>query len=450
MPSDGGPDVVAPPGCDLTVSPKDSAACVDDSVGVFVSPSGDDGATGKKAAPLKSIGKAIEVAGARGLPRVYVCEGSYDTNVEIKAPVGIHGGFSCGWAYTGAKPKLAPPKGIALRVRGVGGAVVVEDIEVVGAADANTPGDSAIAAFVTDTPKVSFDRVNLSAGRGTAGAQGSPTANYVGAAAMKGGAATLALGGDGPTCACTDGATSSTGGHGGNTMGVGLTDGSAVPNVGVPNSGASKASSCDPGLPGANGTPGGTGTPMASPGALSSAGWSAQSTAKAAPPGKPAQGGGGGGTKLDSSAAGGGGGCGGCGGGGGTSGSPGGSSFALLVNESNVIVTGGALTTSAGGGGGTGGNGQDGQGGGTPGTGIACNGGPGGIGAGGSGGPGGPGGHSVPIAFAGTEPKVTNAMVTPGTKGASGPGGAAGAGTGNPGAAGPPGPEGKAQNTLAL
>ena len=163
--TDGGPDVVAPPGCDLTKSPKDSTACLDDTVGVFVAPTGDDGATGKKGAPLRSVAKGVETAAARGLPRVYVCEGTYDANVEIKTSVAIFGGLTCAWAPSDvARPKLAPPKGIALRVSKVSGAVLVEDLEIVGSADANAPGDSAIAAFVSGSQDVKFRPVVFQTG----------------------------------------------------------------------------------------------------------------------------------------------------------------------------------------------------------------------------------------------------------------------------------------------
>ncbi|HVJ94054.1 MAG TPA: hypothetical protein VM580_29900, partial [Labilithrix sp.] len=81
--AEGGGDGVAPLGCDLARGPKESPACVDESVGVFVSARGDDGAAGTKSEPVRSIGKGLEVAAERGVPRVYVCEGKYDAGVEL-------------------------------------------------------------------------------------------------------------------------------------------------------------------------------------------------------------------------------------------------------------------------------------------------------------------------------------------------------------------------------
>jgi len=54
-------------------------------VAIFVAPTGDDGATGKRSAPLKSITKGVDLAASRGLPHVYVCEGTYEADAEIKA-----------------------------------------------------------------------------------------------------------------------------------------------------------------------------------------------------------------------------------------------------------------------------------------------------------------------------------------------------------------------------
>jgi len=445
--SDALPDVVVPPGCDLAKSPKESPACVSDDVGVFVSPQGKDGATGKKTDPLRSIAEAV----GKGKPRVYVCEGTYDANVAITSPVAIYGGLTCLWdASDASRPKLAPPKGIALRVTKITGAVDVEDVDIVGSADANTPGDSAIAVFVSDSTNVTIRNVTLAAGPGTAGAKGASRSNYAGATATSGGTSSGATSGKGPTCTCSD-ATTSKGGNGAEGNGANVAFGSSVPAVGGDNSGGSKATSCDNGTDGANGVANASGAGATSAGSLSVDGWSTMTAVKNAPNGNPAQGGGGGGAPTQGGTnAGGGGGCGGCGGAGGSSAQSGGSSFGLLAFNATVAVTGGSLTAATGGAGGMGGSGQDGQAGGGGGTGGVCKGGTGGNGAGGSGGGGGAGGHSVPVAFVGTEPKVTNATVTPGAKGGSGPGGNAGGGLGIAGAAGAPGLEGKAQNTIAL
>ncbi len=439
--------VITPPGCDLAKSPKDSPACVSDGVGIFVSPTGSDGATGGKSTPVKSIAKGVELAAARGLPRVYVCEGTYADNAEVKTGLSVFGGFSCAWDYTGARPKLAPSKGIALRVTKVTAPVIVEEFDVVGSADASVPGDSAIAAFVSESGNVTFRSVNLTAGSGTPGAKVGTATNWSGTAAAGNGTTTAAGALEKP-CACIDGK-SSKGGRGGTVNGLVPASGLADPIVGAANGGLNGDDTCETGTAGANGV---SGAPQASgpgsSGELNADGWKL-TVRGAAASGNPGQGGGGGGSRATIDIGGGGGGCGGCGGAGGSHGGGGGASFALLSFNSNVDLAAGALTTAAGGLGGEGGAGQDGQSGGARGTG-ACNGGAGGAGAGGSGGSGGSGGHSVPIGFTGPEPRVNGTTLTPGAVGKGGAAGAAGQGAGNPGQPGAAGPDGKAQPTLAL
>ena len=361
----------APPGCDLTKSPKDSPNCVDESVGIFVSPTGNDGADGKKSSPVRNIGKGVELAAARGLPRVYVCEGSYDVAVEVRAPVSIFGGLSCAWAAANVKPKLAPAKGIGLTVSKVGSAILLEDLEIVGSADVGSPGDSAIAMLVSESNNVTIRNTNLTAKDGIAAVAGAGRSNYSGMTAKDGANGGGATGGLATSCSCTDG-NSSTGGAGASGAGAGTQDGSAIPPIGAANAGFSNTTTCGDGQTGANGTAGGSGAAAGTAGTLSSLGWSSSPSATPAPNGRPGQGGGGGGAKTNVSSAGGGGACGGCGGAGGAVGGNGGSSFALLAYKSTVLVEGGVLLTGTGGRGGDGGPGEAGQGGGGPGTGPAC------------------------------------------------------------------------------
>jgi len=447
---DGGP--ILPPTCDITKDVKDSPDCVDDGVGIFVSPTGKPGAAGSKADPLRDISEAVSKAATRNLPRVYVCEGTYDKAVAISQGVSIFGGLSCAWAVKPeARPKLAPSTGIALKIASVAVPVVVADLEIVGSSDETKPGDSAIAVFVSQSKDVTFRRTTITAGPGRTGAKGATASNYTGATATKGNNANAGNGGAELTCACLDGKTSSKGGRGGTVGGAAIfpSSGGATPAVGASNSGTSGSDTCTPGKVGADGvaSTGGNASPRA--GTLASSGWDAAQLGTAGDSGNPGQGGGGGGGINDSSQGGSGGGCGGCGGAGGAPGANGGSSFALLSFESTVVISASTLTTAAAGAGGAGGPGQDGQAGGGTGLG-ACQGGTGGIGAGGSGGGGGAGGHSVTVAFVGTEPRLENTTATPGAKGARGLGGAGGQGGGNAGAEGSPGPEGQSAERLAL
>ena len=443
-----------PAGCDVAAELKDSPVCIDDGLGVFVSPSGDDATTGTKAKPVKTIGKALELAAVRKLPRLYVCAGTYAENVAITAQVSLYGGLSCEWAPANARPKIAPPTGVALHVTKVAAAVLVVDADVVGSADAAVPGDSAIAAFVSESTNVAFRRVNLTAGNATAGAKGASSSNYVGDAAPDGTKGAIA-GTSETKWTCNKTTSYCAGGAPATNVGRGEA-GRALPAVGADNSGASGFYTCGVGTVGAGGLSHAAGGGSTSPGTLTATGWVTTSVGTAGGVGDPAQGGGGAGGQKDGQYGGGGGGCGGCGGAGGGPGTNGGSSFALLSFNAAVVITGGVLTSGVAAPGGAGGDGQAGQAGGQGGLSssgvgnLGCMGGAGGPGAGGSGGGGGAGGHSAAVAFVGSEPKPTGAMLTPGSPGLGGGGGEAGASTGQPGAAGTTGSVGKAQGSLGL
>ena len=441
--TDGTAPIVIPKDCDLSKAPKDSPACIDDGVAIFVAPAGNDSANGAKNAPVATVARAVELSQASGRPRVYVCEGNYDKPATVTSALAIYGGLSCSWTPNGAKPRLAPPSGVALTIRGVSGAALVQDFAIDGAANPSKAGDSAIGVFVATSSNVTLRNVTITAGAGTDGGKAPPHDNYViGMTAANGNSAVMSFGGPAALCMCKDG-TRSTGGAGAGMLGT-PSSGTATPAVGVANVGTSAPLSCTDGLAGTNGNAGIDATPSMSVDAISAMGWQA-AQAPPAPDGAPGQGGGGGGAKTMPTNAGGGGGCGGCGGGGGAAGPSGGSSFALLSFNSSITFDGGSLASGRAGRGGNGGDGQPGQEGGAGGTGAGCNGGTGGAGGAGSGGPGGGGGHSAAIAWNALMPTTTNAMLTHGTSGAAGAGGMAAGGMTSPG---PDGSAGRADTAL--
>lgn len=438
-----------PSTCDLEKSVKDSPTCVDDSVGIFVAPAGDDFSEGTRAKPVRTIMKALELASASSRPRVYVCEGTFDERVSIARPISINGGLSCSWQVkASARPRLAPMTGVPLTIARANGVVVIEDLEIVGGADPAASGASAVAVFVSESKSVTFRRTTIVAGAGVAGAKGATASNYSGAIAAKGKNALAGAGGPEQTCACADGVSSSKGGRGGTAVGPSPSPGAATPAVGGINSGGSSYESCIVGSAGADGTAGTKGAGASTPGTVTSAGWGAGPRGASGGNGNPGQGGGGGGCIELVTAGGAGGGCGGCGGRGGEGGLAGGSSFALVSFESAVSVIDCSLTSGAAGKGGEGGDGQDGQVGGESGLG-ACVGGSGGFGAGGSGGGGGAGGHSIVVYYRGPQPRLEGTTLTPGPHGSAGAGGVGGASGGNAGVNGDQGSDGVAAATVA-
>ena len=164
---DAAGDAPIPPGCVMAAEPREAPKCVSSDVGVFVSSTGKDDATGKREAPVKSVGKAIELAVAQGLSRVYLCAGTYAESVKLTSAVSLYGGFSCkDWSYTAQKAAIAPAAvGYALEIADVPSSVEVMDLTLTAlAGTALRP--SSVAAFVRKSPKVLMRRVSLIAGNG--------------------------------------------------------------------------------------------------------------------------------------------------------------------------------------------------------------------------------------------------------------------------------------------
>ncbi len=107
-PSDAA-DGPPPLNCNMSADPKDSLGCVDDRVGIFVSPMGSDMNPGTKEAPVQTIAKGLSIVGM--LTRVYVCAGTYAENISLAPPadgISIYGGFKCAdWSYSGTNRRSA-------------------------------------------------------------------------------------------------------------------------------------------------------------------------------------------------------------------------------------------------------------------------------------------------------------------------------------------------------
>lgn len=434
--------VVVPPTCDLTKPAKDSPDCVDDGVGIFASPAGDDTAPGTKLKPVRSITKAVALAAASTKPRVYLCAGTYNDSVEVKTPISIFGGFTCtppgDWKNTGAGVTWNATKpDFALRISGLGSKVFVDDVEI-DAKDGTAPGDSSIGVFIADSAEVAFERVVINAGKGIGGATKQKASAKTNA--TKGSPAANPNGGPGAKNMCSDG--DSTGGNGG-TIGADDATGGGPQALGGGQPGAigGACTGAGGGKAGAGGGAGDVAAVTTVRGSLASAGWKSADGANGAP-GKRAQGGGGGGARAG---AGGGGGAGGCGGDGGSGGGGGGASIAVAVVGAKATFVASQLRSSTAGAGGDGAGGQPGQpfgGGGAGGTGNptdGCAGGDGGTGGAGGAGGGGAGGISTPVLYKGTLPTMTDTTVTKGTAGTKGKGGDL---------IGPDGPDGDAQDMI--
>lgn len=438
-------------GCVTKDAPKEHACVLQDGIGVFVSPLGNDSNAGTTSHPVATVAKAISIARAANKASVFICGGAYAQAIALTQGPGLNlfGGLACPdpagdagaadagdagvWAWTGAQTKFVPGSpGVALLVDQLSSGTTIADLEVQ-ALGAVAAGSSSIAADVRNCAGVTFQRVTMRAGDGAGGGAGS-NGSFADLAATSGKDNAGATAGAAVVCPCTAGG-SSTGAIGGVSSG----GGTGAPNLGglAPKNGAGgtgSTASCTDGHEGTDGRGGDGGVASTTSGSLVFAGWQPALGASGIAGGTAQGGGGGGGTLL---AGGGGGGCGGCGGQAGAPGASAGSSFALLVFQSVLTLDGCNLFAGNGGTGGQGGTGQSGLAG-AVGGGGACGGGAGGAGGGGGGGSGGVGGHSVAIGYKGTAPTTSSTVLQVAAPGGGGPGGA-GASASSAGQSGKPG-----------
>lgn len=441
----------APPSCD-PAGGRIGGECP----GIYVSAGlGAEDNPGTEAAPVRTLGKAIDLA-QKGPKRVYACAEEFAEAVVLPSGIELWGGLDCAagdWGHVGATRRtvIAPAAGeIAVRVVEGMGRSIVGDMHAE-AADAVAPGGSSIAVSVGARAAVELVRVELVAGRGAAGAPGRSGGDPSAAAGEAGGAGeaacsgSLAEGGDGGINACGNGLSrGGRGGDGGLTQAGGGTSGipAPVPNpqsAGGGGPGETSTLACEAGVRGADGAPGPHGLGGRGAGSFHATGWFGV-PGEDGGDGQPGQGGGGGGGARGGAmlcgaqlvgASGGGGGAGGCGGRAGTGGGYGGASIGLLALSGDVVLRSSSILTRGGGDGGAGGRGQLGGEGGPPGArggnammaAEACDGGWGGYGGDGGHGGGGLGGPSIAVLYQdGHIPGIEGLEMTTGPAGLGGAG----------------------------
>jgi len=396
---DGGEGSVdAPAGCDLNADPKDSPKCVDESVGVFVSATGSDAAPGTKTMPVATVGKGFDLAKMKGLPRVYVCAGTYGALAldDKRDGVNAYGGFDCASWMPGVAPTLVKSNDNkpAVAAANLSAGVSLVDLQFQ-SQDASTSGDSSIGALVTSA-KLTLRRCKVEAGKGASATKASDPMDFSPASQPAGNNGKMFMRGDPLTNTCANGSGVSTGAGGGDPGGQNGGNGLPYmmypvnPNNATGAGGSAAAMSCGAGSSGLNGSygPGAMtgGAGAAKLGTLDAMGWHAE-PGGAGSQGKVGQGGGGG-ASIDNAGGGGGGGPGGCGGDGGKGGVGGGASAAIVSFQSTLTLEQTTLIAKNAGDGAQGQTGQKAQGGGFGGQNFAssCNGGAGGHGGSGAGG----------------------------------------------------------------
>ena len=444
------------PVCNPSANPAAEACVISNEYGLFVAPGGTNTGNGTREKPFPSLSKALEVAGAGALKRIYVCAAPYTESDTLVIPnrVEIYGGFDCSdWSYAvnvNQRAFITSSKSVAAMVDAAKLGVILQDMRLDASdAPANSSGSSSFGLMINDSSAL-LERVEIRAGKATAGKDGD--AGVMGApgtdssATQNGSAACAAMPAEGTAVAQS--MCGSKGGKGG----VGFLSLDGAPGTsGFPSSfvstpeqmnGGAGAKQVGPavfGQDGSLGYPGNPGSHGASAPSIGS--FSAQSFTIASggngSDGHTGQGGGGGGASKGNGActgaSGAAGGMGGCGGTAATGGSGGGASIAVLSWNSAITLDACSLIASDGGAGGrggaagAGGPGKDGGKGGSGNANIgdAGKGGKGGYGGRGGSGAGGSGGPSIALFYSGSVPILMNAptLTASPTKAAKGAGG---------------------------
>ncbi len=394
---------------------------------VFVTTTGSDGNPGTRTAPKLTLAGALSAAISTNKRDVLVAGGGYLGQVNITAPnKGLYGGYTAGtWARALTTAVTVTGTNTPLSITNANNAVV--QLMTFNGADPVGVSATAYGALIVNSASVQLERVNISAGAGTAGSSGGTGAS--GAAGGNGGQGapgcedssfitcrncSRPTPGAGGTSTC--GRNGGRGGFPGNEHAsgeAGLAGVTANPGPGTPSGGGNWATPAiywgANGAAVSNGTNGSSGGNF---GVLGPVGYTVANTTDGTD-GADGNGGGGGGgggggpNACDSyGGAGSGGGAGGCKGTRGTRGTSGGGSFGIMLWNSTVQATTCVITASNGGAGG--------------------NGGPGGIG--GNGGSGGPRNN-----YGGSGEQDDGSNGAPGGNGSkAGNGGAGGAGGGGP------------------
>ncbi|WP_437684243.1 hypothetical protein [Sorangium sp. So ce131] len=443
-----GPIDAGGPPCALTSScqdePPPEAVCLehlavdqlDDGCGVFVAGpffGGDDANPGKKAKPVRSLLRAIDLARV-GRGRVFACNDVFEGAIVLPSGVDLYGGFHCQeWARTdedfttGILVREDPIITLTVEPAGAGDTGAADGVSTID--HMTLLGGIHIGMLVRSGTAVEFIRSELRASYGNGGRDGEKWGGLNqaphGAHGMYGGdacsAATVA-GGPAVVNPC-EGGIQSVGGKGGDGLPDGAGDGEDGDPVPTPNPdhqgqggrGNRADGGCYGGVTGISGMWGGVGAPGEGIGRLTETGWEGDKAADGSR-GMPGQGGGGGGGRrgglavcgvaAKGGAGGGSGGAGGCGGRGGQGGGNGQPSIGIAALHAKLTVRDSFIETLDAGWGGDGGppelGGEGGRGapGGAVGDGTwSCGGGNGGRGGdGGYGGPG-RGGDSIGVAY---------------------------------------------------
>lgn len=144
--------------------------------GIFVSASrGDDAAAGTEDQPVKTLSKAIALAGERQL-RVLACAETYPEVLVLRDGVSIYADLDCNakpWARKeGARSTLQAPSSPALVAKNIAKATRVEALDVLAPSASDAPDASSIAVLLVDSKNLTLAKATITAGDALGGTDG--------------------------------------------------------------------------------------------------------------------------------------------------------------------------------------------------------------------------------------------------------------------------------------
>ena len=243
---------------------------------IFVSPNGNDGSSGSKSSPVKTITKGITLANSAGKD-VYVAAGTYayTTTITLKNGVSIYGGYNkTNWTRNDSNTvTINVSHRVAMSGTSLSAPTVLDRLKITGG-NGTSGSKSAYGVKASSSNGLTITNCEIQSGNGYSGSNGSSNSGTAknGGSGSKGGAGCedsggfcascgQPKGGNGGTNSSCTGANGGKGGNAGKGSGTGATgsssSGGTAGGAGVPKGkGNWNPTSSHLGKNGANGTPG--------------------------------------------------------------------------------------------------------------------------------------------------------------------------------------------------
>ncbi len=160
---------------------------INETLGVFVAPSGRADGSGSRERPLATLQAGIELGKKVG-KRVYVCTGTYREALTLVDSISIIGGLDCSapiWKLGAAKSRIESPTSPAIIAKDIASPTRIEGLDVV-APNATEPSSSSIGMQATRSPGLVLASSKITAGSGANGTDGTDGVQLVQQGAVNG------------------------------------------------------------------------------------------------------------------------------------------------------------------------------------------------------------------------------------------------------------------------